>query len=77
MAGAYQSDIVLVRTGPGIRLLAGQSPWSTDAEEAQGHLQGAREFSLSMIYWMQTEGPRADEGPVGAAYASAGYHRHH
>ncbi len=30
------------------------------AEEREAHLQGARELSLSMLYWMQTEAPRHD-----------------
>lgn len=31
-------------------------------EERQKHLDGARQFSLSMMYWMQTEAPRHDGG---------------
>lgn len=30
------------------------------AEERERHLQGARDLSLSMLYWMQTEAPRHD-----------------
>ncbi len=33
-----------------------------DAEERQKHLDGARQLSLSMMYWMQTEAPRHDGG---------------
>ncbi|MBW3636168.1 MAG: FAD-dependent oxidoreductase, partial [Armatimonadetes bacterium] len=31
-------------------------------EEAQKHLEGARQLSFSFIYWMQTEAPRHDGG---------------
>lgn len=56
----YSSDICLVNwpqidycDGP----IVGVSP-----EEAQKHLEGARQLSLSMLYWMQTEAPRHDGG---------------
>lgn len=59
-AGAYDSDLVLVNwpqidylRGP----LVGVSP-----EEAARHLEGARNLSMSMLYWMQTEAPRRDGG---------------
>ena len=55
--GAYSSDICLVNW-PQIDYLLG-NPFGKAAE---GHLQGARELSLSMLYWMQTEGPRPDGG---------------
>ena len=51
----YSSDICLVNwpqidycEGP----IVGVSP-----EEAKKHLEGARQLSLSMLYWMQTEAP--------------------
>ncbi|WP_373356802.1 FAD-dependent oxidoreductase [Pseudoroseicyclus sp. CXY001] len=70
--GTYPSDICLVNwpqidycDGP----LVGVSP-----EEAARHLEGSRQLSLSMLYWMQTEAPRHDGGqgyrglkPAGAA----------
>ncbi|HVL23048.1 MAG TPA: FAD-dependent oxidoreductase [Thermomicrobiales bacterium] len=31
-------------------------------EERQKHLEGARQLSLSLLYWMQTEAPRHDGG---------------
>jgi hypothetical protein len=31
-------------------------------QEAERHLEGARQVSLSMLYWMQTEAPRLDGG---------------
>jgi len=58
--GFHQSDAVVVNwpqidywLGP----LVGVSP-----EEARRHYQGARDLSLSMLYWMQTEAPRPDGG---------------
>jgi hypothetical protein len=59
-AGAFDSDIVVVNwpqidywLGP----LTGVTP-----EEKKRHLKGARQLSLSMLYWMQTEAPRLDGG---------------
>ncbi len=59
-AGHFPSDVCLVNwpqidycDGP----IVGVSP-----EEAQRHLEGARQLSLSMLYWMQTEAPRHDGG---------------
>jgi hypothetical protein len=58
--GRYASDITLVNwpqndywIGP----LVG-----VDDEERKRHLQGARQLSLSLLYWMQTEAPRHDGG---------------
>lgn len=57
-AGLYPSDITLVNwpqndywLGP----LVGVSE-----EEKQRHLEGAKQLSLSLLYWMQTEAPRHD-----------------
>ncbi|SIB81556.1 FAD dependent oxidoreductase [Mycobacteroides abscessus subsp. abscessus] len=33
-----------------------------DEEERKKHLEGARQLSLSLLYWMQTEAPRPDGG---------------
>lgn len=59
-AGHYASDVCLVNwpqidfcDGP----IVGVSP-----EEAAKNLEGARQLSLSMLYWMQTEAPRHDGG---------------
>ena len=60
--GAYPSDVVLVNwpmidhidaplVGPGVT-----------AEDAARAMQSAREQSLAMLYWLQTEAPRADGG---------------
>ncbi len=58
--GRYPSDVTLVNwpqidywLGP----LVGVPP-----EEAQRHVLRARQLSLSMLYWMQTEAPRLDGG---------------
>jgi hypothetical protein len=58
--GRYASDITLVNwpqndywLGP----LAG-----VPDEDRERHLRGARQLSLSLLYWMQTEAPRHDGG---------------
>lgn len=58
--GSFQSDITLVNwpqndywLGP----LVGVSE-----EERRRNLEGARQLSLSLLYWMQTEAPRLDGG---------------
>lgn len=58
--GMYPSDITLVNwpqndywLGP----LVGVSE-----SEVKKHLQGARELSLALLYWMQTEAPRPEGG---------------
>lgn len=52
--GSYQSDIVLVNW-PQIDYLGGNII-EVAPEERRRHLEGARQLSLSMLYWMQTEG---------------------
>ena len=54
------SDIVLVNW-PQIDYLLGNIVDVTPEEKCK-HLQGARELSLSLLYWMQTEAPRDDGG---------------
>jgi hypothetical protein len=58
--GRYKSDVTLVNwpqndywLGPII---------GVSQEEQQRHLEGARQLSLSLLYWMQTEAPRHDGG---------------
>jgi hypothetical protein len=58
--GAYESDIVLVNW-PQIDYIPG-NVIDVSAEEQARHLEGARQLSLSMLYWMQTEAPREDGG---------------
>lgn len=52
------SDIVLVNW-PQIDYMSGPI-LEVSAEEKARHLEGARQLSLSMLYWMQTEAPRED-----------------
>lgn len=58
--GSYESDIVLVNW-PQIDYLHG-NPLECSPQEKADCLAGARQLSLSMLYWMQTEGPRPDGG---------------
>jgi hypothetical protein len=58
--GLYPSDITLVNW-PQIDYRSG--PLVGVSEEAkEENLRGARELSLSFLYWMQTEAPRLDGG---------------
>ncbi|MFD3485297.1 FAD-dependent oxidoreductase [Streptomyces sp. NPDC058665] len=56
--GAYASDITLVNW-PMIDYL--ESP-VIDVPDADAHLAAAKELSFSLLYWMQTQAPRADGG---------------
>ena len=58
--GTYQSDITLVNW-PQIDYWLGPI---CEVEEsiAQKHLEGARQLSLSFLYWLQTDAPRPDGG---------------
>ncbi|GLW11714.1 FAD-dependent oxidoreductase [Microtetraspora sp. NBRC 13810] len=58
--GFLASDVVVVNW-PMIDYLPGPLVGVSGAERA-GHLAGARELSLSMMYWLQTEAPRPDGG---------------
>ena len=58
--GVLDSDIVLVNW-PMIDYLEGPLFEVAD-DEAARHLEGARELSRSMLFWMQTEAPRPDGG---------------
>lgn len=58
--GAYPSDICLVNW-PQIDYCGGPVV-GVSKEEAARHRQGARDLSLSYLYWMQTEAPRHDGG---------------
>lgn len=58
--GTYQSDIVLVNW-PQIDYLEGNLIGAS-AEQQEHYLYEARQQSLSMLYWMQTEAPRPDGG---------------
>jgi hypothetical protein len=58
--GTYPSDITLVNW-PQNDYLAGNLVGVSEAE-ARRHIQSARQLSLSLLYWLQTEAPRPDGG---------------
>ncbi len=58
--GHFASDITLVNW-PQIDYFLGPVVGGSEAER-QRHLEGARQLSLSFLYWMQTEAPRLDGG---------------
>jgi hypothetical protein len=58
--GAYLSDITIVNW-PQIDYLEGPIV-DVEPATAERHLQGARELSRCVLYWLQTEAPRADGG---------------
>ena len=57
-SGLYPSDITLVNW-PQIDYWLGPIV-GVASDERERHLTGARQLSLSMLYWMQTEAPRHD-----------------
>ena len=58
--GLYSSDITLVNW-PQIDYWLGPVLGVSEQERAT-HIEGARQLSLSLLYWMQTEAPRHDGG---------------
>lgn len=58
--GMYLSDITIANW-PQLDYTLGPLV-GVSQEERQKHLEGAKELSLSMVYWMQTEAPRLDGG---------------
>jgi len=60
VAGAVDSDITLVNWPQNDYFLG--PVLEVDEHEAERHLRGARQLSLSLLYWMQTEAPRPDDG---------------
>lgn len=58
--GAYASDICLVNWEQ--MDYWGGPVFEVPDEEAAQHVQAARELSLSLLYWLQTEAPRPDGG---------------
>ena len=58
--GSYASDISLVNWPQNDYWLGNLHEVSE--EESGRHLRRARQLSLSLLYWMQTEAPRADGG---------------
>lgn len=58
--GAYRSDLTLVNWPQNDYWLGNLHEVSV--EEAARHLARAKQLSLSLLYWMQTEAPRPDGG---------------
>jgi hypothetical protein len=58
--GAYPSDITLVNWPQNDYWLG--PIYEVGEAEARRNLEAARELSLSLLYWLQTEAPRADGG---------------
>jgi hypothetical protein len=58
--GTYQSDITLVNWPQNDYWLGNLC--EVPAEEAARHVQRAKQLSLSLLFWMQTEAPRPDGG---------------
>ena len=58
--GAYASDICLVNWPQNDYWLG--NICDVSQEEAARHLARAKQLSLSLLYWMQTEAPRSDGG---------------
>ena len=56
--GTYDSDITLVNWPMNDYWLG--NLYEVPTEEAQKHWEGAKQLSLSLLYWMQTEAPRED-----------------
>ena len=60
VAGTYPGDISLVNWPQNDYMLGNLCEVS--AEEAARHLERAKQLSLSLLYWLQTEAPRPDGG---------------
>jgi hypothetical protein len=60
MPGTYRGDITLVNWPQNDYMLG--NPFGGSEEEAARHIAGAKQLSLSLLYWLQTEAPRPDGG---------------
>ncbi len=58
--GTYAGDVTLVNWPQNDYLLG--NLYEVSAAEAARHLERARQLSLSLLYWLQTEAPRPDGG---------------
>lgn len=58
--GAYAGDITLVNWPQNDYLLG--NPFEISPEAAARHLKRAKQLSLSLLYWLQTDAPRPDGG---------------
>lgn len=59
-AGAYASDITVVNWPQNDYILG--SLTGVDRAEFKKHIRNAKQLSLSLLYWLQTEAPRPDHG---------------
>jgi len=58
--GTYAGDTTLVNWPQNDYLLG--NPFECPREEAAEHIERAKQLSLSLLYWLQTEAPRPDGG---------------
>jgi hypothetical protein len=58
--GTYPSDITIVNWPQNDYMLG--NIIDVSPEEREKHLEGGRQLSLSLLYWLQTEAPRRDGG---------------
>ncbi|MCX8092097.1 MAG: FAD-dependent oxidoreductase [Verrucomicrobiae bacterium] len=58
--GTYDGDVTLVNWPQNDYLLG--NLYEVSAAEAARHLERAKQLSLSLLYWLQTEAPRPDGG---------------
>ncbi|HPM81658.1 MAG TPA: FAD-dependent oxidoreductase [Candidatus Anammoximicrobium sp.] len=58
--GVFPGDITIVNWPQNDYMLG--NPFEVSPEEQAKHLEGARQLSLSLLYWLQTEAPRPDGG---------------
>jgi hypothetical protein len=59
-SGAYAGDVTLVNWPQNDYLLGNLV--GVDEAEARRHIDQSKQLSLSLLYWLQTEAPRADGG---------------
>jgi hypothetical protein len=60
MPGTYRGDITIVNWPQNDYLLG--NIIDASPAEFERHIEGARQLSLSLLYWLQTEVPRPDKG---------------
>jgi hypothetical protein len=58
--GSRETDVTLVNWPQNDYWLG--NTYDVPPEEAERHMRGARQLTLSLLYWMQTEAPRPDGG---------------
>ena len=58
--GTYAGDTTLVNWPQNDYLLG--NPFECPSDEAAKHIESAKQLSLSLLYWLQTEAPRPDGG---------------